>query len=177
MGAAERRKGRWKEIKGFGGRYLISSTGLVRSHAKGKPRTLKDKNAHKKTYSRVNLYHGGVCRTVLVHRLVAEAFIPNPERKPCVDHIDNNKKNNHAGNLRWASYKENSRFAAEDGLLGGGDRKGIKNGRSKLTEREVLEIRANSTGMRGEIAKLASKYGVGRTVVRDILVFKSWTHL
>lgn len=47
-------------------------------------------------------------KTVCIHRLVAEIFIPNPENKPCVDHIDNNPHNNSVDNLRWLSYKENS---------------------------------------------------------------------
>ena len=56
-------------------------------------------------YLQVNLSE--TRKTVLVHRLVAEAFIPNPENKPCVDHIDGNRSNNRVENLRWVSHKEN----------------------------------------------------------------------
>lgn len=47
-------------------------------------------------------------KSVAVHRLVAEAFIENPENKNCIDHIDTNKENNNVGNLRWVTYKENT---------------------------------------------------------------------
>jgi hypothetical protein len=53
----------------------------------------------------------------LLHRLIAEAFIPNPECKPCVDHIDRNKLNNAITNLRWATRSENSRNKESTGLL------------------------------------------------------------
>lgn len=65
------------------------------------------KQAQVHGYYFVNLYKDGQHTQRYVHRLVAEAFIPNPENKPCVDHIDTDKSNNNASNLRWVTYKEN----------------------------------------------------------------------
>lgn len=51
-----------------------------------------------------------------VHQLVAEAFVPNPENKPCIDHINGRKLDNRANNLRWVTYKENNNYAQQNGL-------------------------------------------------------------
>lgn len=59
-------------------------------------------------YKHIHLCIGGKVTTCLVHRLVAMAFIPNPDGKPCVDHIDGNRKNNSVDNLRWVTIKENN---------------------------------------------------------------------
>ena len=80
---------------------------------------------HKKKLMKYAINHDGyyTCnigtKKVLVHRLVALAFIPNPENKPVVDHIDGDKLNNHISNLRWLTIKENTQAAVELGLIKG----------------------------------------------------------
>jgi hypothetical protein len=108
----------WRPVVGYEGRYEVSNLGEVRSlprtmkarhggapngyHMKG--RILK-KNSTPNGYYFVPLGKG---KRGLVHRLVLEAFVPNPDNKPCCDHIDANRHNNRVGNLRWATWQENN---------------------------------------------------------------------
>ena len=104
----------WKDIKGYEGKYKISNLGHIlmlgaysdgRKYKQGLKKTRVDKGG----YEYVNLTNWeGKVETVKIHRLVAEAFIPNPENKPCIDHIDCNRTNNNVDNLRWVTYKENA---------------------------------------------------------------------
>jgi len=68
-------------------------------------------------YPRVAVKCNGRKATLLVHRLVAIAYIPNPENKPCVNHIDGNKANFSISNLEWCTYRENTQHAIETGLF------------------------------------------------------------
>lgn len=98
----------WKKIAGFTN-YSVNENGEVRNDATGalKRPTINKGNG----YRVVDLYEGNRRKKVTVHRLVANAFIPNPENKPTVDHIDGDRTNNNVHNLRWATYGEqNSRF-------------------------------------------------------------------
>lgn len=98
----------WKPVEGSDEKYLVSSLGRVKSLKSGKPRILKT-FVNNKGYERVALSVNGEVRYYLVSRLVAQAFCPNddPLHKTTVDHIDGNKLNNHAENLRWLSLSEN----------------------------------------------------------------------
>jgi len=95
----------WRPVANFEG-YCVSNLGRVRSE-RGEGRVLKYKD-NGKGYLTVSLSKNNVVQTTYIHRLVAEAFIPNPDDKKCVDHIDRNKQNNVISNLRWATYSENS---------------------------------------------------------------------
>jgi len=109
----------WKDVKGYEGLYQVSNLGRVKSLERtvtaknGSKRTIRQRILKPKTerngYLRVILCKGnGKKKTLKVHRLVCEAFHENPENKPCVNHIDENKANNTASNLEWCSYKENN---------------------------------------------------------------------
>ena len=97
--------------------YMVSSCGYIVS-TKGKTtRVLKAAGCgYKRGYLFVVLRVNGKSIATYVHRAVAEAFVPNPENKPQVNHIDGNTQNNRADNLEWVTPKENMRHAAANGL-------------------------------------------------------------
>lgn len=108
----------WIDIEGYEGLYQVSNYGNVRSlnyKRTGKSKILKQQK-HKSGYLKVNLYINGSMRTYLVHRLVCEAFIDNPENKPEVNHVDGNKGNNAIDNLEWTTRSENQIHAWNNGL-------------------------------------------------------------
>ena len=105
----------FRDIKGFEGQYQVGNLGTVISMSYfGVDRIKPLKQVkHHCGYMVVKL---GEKNWSMVHRLVANAFIPNPENKRCVNHIDGNKQNNAASNLEWATHKENMTHAIKTGL-------------------------------------------------------------
>lgn len=102
----------WKPIAGYEGIYEISNLGRVKSlnyHRSGKECVLKP-NKHNCGYIRATLSNGGHMLSYYVHRLVAEAFIPNPDHLPQVNHIDEDKTNNRVDNLEWCTAKYNNNY-------------------------------------------------------------------
>lgn len=96
----------WRQIKGYEDIYTVSDYGRVANLIT--ERILKPVENHK-GYLIVQLSKDGKRKNFRVHRLVAEAFIPNPKKLPEVDHINNDRQGNHVSNLRWSSGSENTR--------------------------------------------------------------------
>jgi hypothetical protein len=113
----------YKDIPNYEGLYMISNKGNVKSLPKGdgngaRVRILKsDLHGNSVKYLRVTLSKNGVTKRISIHRMVATVFIPNPDNKPCVNHIDNNGMNNNVNNLEWCTPKENMSHAAKQGRM------------------------------------------------------------
>lgn len=106
-------------------------------------------------------------KLMFVHRLVAEKYVPNPDGKPQVNHIDGDKTNNRADNLEWVTNAENRRHAVKNGY----QVRGEQCPRTKLTESDVDAIRSS----KGKTyAQLAEQFGVSMATIRDVRQFKTW---
>ncbi len=120
----------WKDIEGYEGYYQISNMGRVRSLDRGmfveqdryeQPRWMKrsgrilQQHPDGKGYPMVRLCREGKVKQIVTHRLVAIHFIPNPESKPAVNHIDSNPLNNSQANLEWCTITENNQHAVRMG--------------------------------------------------------------
>ena len=107
----------WKDIKGYENLYQISNMGRVKSleriiiRCDNKTQTIKEKILKTRIgnngYYTIILSKKGEIKKIDIHRLIAIAFIPNPDNKPCIDHINGDRTDNRIENLRWVTQKEN----------------------------------------------------------------------
>lgn len=105
----------WRDIVGYEGFYQISEYGDIKNVKTQKIRKMRVNQKH--GYAEVDLYKNGNCSWKRVHRLVAEAFIDNPDCLPVVMHLDNDKLNNHYTNLQWGTISDNTKQAFDDHLI------------------------------------------------------------
>lgn len=110
----------WKDIKNYEGLYQVSNLGRVKSLPRNtnnqyKNGVIRQNIIRGKGYYYINLYNKST-KLFTIHRLVAEAFIPNPSNLPCINHIDGNKLNNRIDNLEWCSYSNNEIHAYKHNL-------------------------------------------------------------
>ena len=150
----------WKEIPDYDG-YLVSNFGRVKSFKFKTPRILKPA-LRNDGYLQLNLFKDGKQKHFCVHRLVAEAFIPNSENKFEVNHKDEDKTNNRVENLEWVTRKENLRHAVEQGLKKSGE----DHFRAALTNEQVVCIRNNPCKL--TITQLAEKFQVSKSTIGEI---------
>lgn len=144
--------------------YEISNLGRIRN---ARTKRILKQNSNYKGY---NLYVGTLgskkrVKGIVIHRAVAETFIPNPENKPQVNHIDGNKGNNCVSNLEWVTAKENMSHAIKTGLQ---NNSGEHNGNAKLTQQQVEEIRKIRKEKNISYRKLAEKYKVSHCTIIQI---------
>lgn len=172
-GHGEEMKEEWKDIEGFEGAYMISNFGRVlslpRQGTRTKEPTLRSISLTHDGYPKVRLIFNGKDVTARVHRLVAEAFIDNPDGKETVNHIDGNKENNHVDNLEWADRHEQMIHAYGKGLKSA--MKGTGNPNAKLTEDQVKSIRKEYipySKEHGTVA-LGRRYGVDNATIGNIV--------
>ena len=169
----------WRDIEGYEGIYQVSDLGNVRSldreladgrKLKGKPRkSVLDKDG----YPRVSLHKNGKQRNFLIHRLVAQAFIPNPDNKPEVNHTQGVKTDNRVSELEWCTSKENTEHAMKTGLL---SLAGEGNVHAKLTEEDVQHIRwLAAEGVKQSV--LAREGGMVQSSISAIVTGRRWSHV
>ena len=101
----------WKDVVGYEGLYMVSNLGRVKSLRGNKERILK--GYYHRGYRRVDLYKNGVMKHWRIHRLVAQAFIDNPNNYPVVNHRDEDKSNNRVDNLEWCTHEYNVNYSRE----------------------------------------------------------------
>ena len=163
----------WKTYEYNGISYRVSNTGVIIGP---RGRRIKERT-NRDGYKEVTLgktAHRSAC--VRVHRVVAELFVPNPENKPEVNHIDFDRTHNSSNNLEWVTHQENVNRSSSVGRYHTPLRVGEKNGRSKLTEDMVVKILA-LLKRNFPATTIAKMCGVGNSTIYNIKLGNTWTHI
>lgn len=176
----------WKDIKDYEGLYQVSNLGRVKRLARSfimkngmrrtyKEKILSNKGLDKDGYVLRILSKDNKPKTFKMHRLVAQAFIPNQEELPEVNHKNGIKNDNRVENLEWISTSQNQKHSIK--VLGNKVLKGEEVGNSKLTEELVLELRYLKATTNVTYTELQNIYGINRSTIHLAVTGRNWKHL
>lgn len=159
----------WLPVVGHEDRYDVSDLGRVRS----KDGKIAGQHLNAQGYAFCRL--SGSRKEVRVHRLVAEAFIPNPNAKPFVNHIDNDRANNVATNLEWCTQLENLRHAEKQGRMQRDYWVGKRSPSAVLSDTQIREIRTLYATGEWSWLTLGRKFGICKRSIGRIINRESYS--
>lgn len=172
-------KEEWRWIEGYEGKYEVSSLGRVRTYNLRVPKIMSV-YTDARGYQRIHLRKGdGSKCSYWLHRLVGAAFCEKPVDHNEINHIDCNRTNNTATNLEWVTRAGNNQHAYKHGNLRPPRLFGERAPRSKLTEKQVIEIRDRYSrcSAQNNTVVLGKDYGVSFSTIARIVSNKTWTHI
>ena len=155
----------WKRFRNTN--YLVNEEGIVKHITKNTIR-----QPYKGEYLRLTLYENKKQFSINVHDIVAELYLDPVENTTCINHKDGNKYNNHKDNLERSTQSENIQHAYDNDLT---NATGINNGRAKLTEENVINIRKLKSNTTSK--KLAEQFNVSVNTIKDIISRRNWKHI
>jgi hypothetical protein len=170
----------WKDVVGYEGLYGVSNTGKLRGlYDVWRKSDLMGLSKDTHGYYYQGLHKDGKNSNHRIHRLVAIAFIPNPENKPQVNHINGVKTDNRVENLEWVTSKENHIHAVKMGLRTFGCITGENSTSSKLKDKDILDIRAEYSKNPCVATKrtISAQYNVTIQCIHYIVNRISWKHI
>lgn len=175
----------WRDVVGYESSYEVSSYGKIKSIERrcasknGKTRKVPERIMKPKIdrygYSAIHLSKNGERRDFTIHRLVALAFIPNPENLPQVNHKDGDKLDNRVDSLEWCSAQYNVQHSFDNGLQKvpcGTDRPFFK-----MSDEKVREVRKRYATEGISLVKLAKDYDICPQTLHSIILLKTWKHV
>lgn len=150
----------WREIPNYEGLYQVSNTGRVRSlnyRRTGKSKVMKP-STDELGYKRIDLCKNGKHKLHYIHRVVALAFIPNPNNYPIINHKDENPSNNYYKNLEWCTYEYNNNYGTKREKLSKAAKGKKYKGKMSIRRKKLIEHREQQIRLKQQLDKIQQIY-------------------